>query len=318
MTSPQNLLRVGALPSPLPSPLPTVEPALKILILSDLHLPINPEASRRIVENRAYLGQMDFAVLLGDQCGSFATEKEYAAVDRFVRELKVPYTAINGNHEFYFQTPESDDPAKRHWTETSPQEKREKLARFRHFFGLDGLWRAWHTPLGSFIFLGLDDVENHKTESLSAAQYEFFEASLAVAPHLPAWVFCHAPLMLGRRLGMVYYDEERSACVEPQSSAREKIENRAAPLFWMSGHIHLRADHPLFPAYAITPNVWQVHCPDSWGYSRWLREQHSPQRHGELYSRHLEINQDEVTFVTYDHWKREETARQTITLKSTP
>jgi hypothetical protein len=61
---------------------------------------------------------------------------------------------------------------------------------------------------------------------------------------------------------------------------------RAAPVFWMSGHIHLRPDHYLFDAYLAAPNVWQVHCPDSWGYSRWMREQIVPQRHRELFSRH--------------------------------
>jgi len=312
MNFPQTVLRAGVLPSAMPLENST----LKILILSDLHLPVNPEASRQIAQNKNLLRSMDLIVLLGDQCGSFGTEREYAAIDRFVRELEKPYTAINGNHEFYFQTPETNDPAKYHWTETSPDEKRAKLARFQEFFSLDSLWGAWHCPLGAFIFLGLDDVENHKTESLSAAQYEFLESSLNVAPHLPAWVFCHAPLMLEKRLDMVYYDEERSACVEPQGAAREAMTNRASPVFWMSGHIHLRPDHPLFPPYQAAPNIWQIHCPDSWGFSRWLREQRSPQRHGELYSRHLEITSDTVTFVTHDHWKREDISRQTIDLKS--
>jgi hypothetical protein len=160
--------------------------------------------------------------------------------------------------------------------------------------------------------LGLDDCENHKPESLSAAQQKFLETELRVRPDVPAFVFCHVPLMFDERLDMTYYDETRTACFEPQTSTREALQNRAAPVFWMSGHIHLRPDHYLFNAYTIAPHVWQVHCPDSWGYSRWVREQTAPQRHSELYSRHLEISRESLTLIAHDHKRREDIGRQEI------
>jgi hypothetical protein len=108
---------------------------------------------------------------------------------------------------------------------------------------------------GEFFLLGLDDCENHKPESLSAAQQKFLETELRVRPDVPAFVFCHVPLMFDERLDMTYYDETRTACFEPQTSTREALQNRAAPVFWMSGHIHLRPDHYLFNAYTIAPCV---------------------------------------------------------------
>lgn len=300
---------------PAPSLLNIEETAevVRILPLSDLHLPHNPEASRRITANQDYLRRMDMVVLLGDQCGSFGTEKEYGAVQNFIKQMNRPYTAINGNHEFYFVSPpEEQGRAGNFWAELDPEGKAEKLVRFCEFFGLESLWRAQHTHLGSFIFLGLNDVEKAKPETLTAAQWAFLETELAVAPDKPAFVFCHAPLMIEQRLDMVYYDEERTACVEAVGSARAALTERQAPVFWMSGHIHLRPDHYLFNAYLSGPNVWQVHCPDSWGYSRWQREQIVPQRHSELYSRHLEITRENVTLTVFDHWKRQEIAHQIV------
>lgn len=285
-----------------------------LLPLSDLHLPTNPEAARKILENRAYLRRMDWVVLLGDMVGSYGTAREYRAVDSFVRQLERPYTAINGNHEFYFAEPRrGQDEHGGLWQGNTVADKARQLEKFRRFFGLENLWRAAHTPLGSFIFLGLDDVENHKVESLSAAQLDFLEEQLRVAPNAPAFVFCHAPLMLDARLDLEYYEPQRTACIEPQGAARATLQERAAPVFWMSGHIHLHPDHYLFDAYLLAPGVWQVHCPDSWGFSRWKREHSVPQRHKGLFSRHLEIARDNLTLVTHDHLRRQDIAHQTIT-----
>jgi hypothetical protein len=191
--------------------------------------------------------------------------------------------------------------------------KAKQLQKFREFFGFASLWRVAHHPLGTCIFLGLDDTKNSKVESLSDAQLEFLAAELRAAHDRPVFIFCHAPLMLRQRLDMVYYDDQRTACVEITGELRELMETRTLPTFWISGHIHLRPDHYLFPAYNLGSHVWQIHCPDSWGYSRWTREQYKPQRHKQLFSRHLEIRKNELALVTHDHIQRSDVARQTIT-----
>ncbi len=149
-----------------------------LLPLSDLHLPTNPEAARKILENRAYLRRMDWVVLLGDMVGSYGTAREYRAVDSFVRQLERPYTAINGNHEFYFAEPhQGQDEHGALWQENAVADKARQLEKFVASSAWKTCGARAHTPLGSFIFLGLDDIENHKVESLSAAQLDFLKSN---------------------------------------------------------------------------------------------------------------------------------------------
>jgi 3',5'-cyclic AMP phosphodiesterase CpdA len=288
-----------------PASLPETCDVLKILPLSDLHLKAKPAATELLVANEEYLARMDFVQLLGDQVATYGTHDEYAHLQNFVRRLPRPYGAINGNHEFYFQVHDEDSGNNgRLWNEASVEEKQSQLDKFKTFFGYETLWRAEKNHLGTFVFLGLDNVAQTKPETLSTPQLAFLAAQLLEAQDEPVYVFCHAPLYLDTRLDLTYYDDERTACVELGGVLRELLESRRAPLFWMSGHIHLRPDHYLFAPYQIKPNVWQIHCPDSWGYSRWAREHITPQRHEGLFSRHLEIERERVTFVSHDHIAR--------------
>jgi hypothetical protein len=58
--------------------------------------------------------------------------------------------------------------------------------------------------------------------------------------------------------------------------------------------------------------VWQIHCPDGLGYSRWSREQVKPEMHDGLFSRHMEIERQQVKLVTRDHVAKKDIAAQTI------
>jgi len=296
-----------------PSPVPAAREVLKVLPLSDLHLSACPSATEKIISNADYFARMDHVVLLGDMVGAYGTDGEYLELAKFIRKIQKPYSAINGNHEFYFRVYHENSPNyKRLWTEGTPDEKTSQLEKFTSFFGMESLWKMEKNELGVFIFLGLDGVDRYKAETLSEAQLNFLEAALSQSQNTPTYVFCHAPLYLDRRLDMDYYDNERTACVELKGVLRELMEARRAPLFWMSGHIHLRPDHYLFPPSQLKPNVWQIHCPDSWGYSRWAREHVIPQRHEGLFSRHLEIEPNRATFVAHDHHLQQDIARETV------
>jgi hypothetical protein len=302
-------MRVSILPSLIPNSLDL----LRILVLSDLHLNVKPAATQLLYSDQEYLKQMDYIVLLGDQTPAWGTDEEYCLVDDFIAQLPRPYGAINGNHEFFFEVIYDDSlPAGRVFNQASPFFKSQRLEKFRNFFGYEKLWRAQRTPLGVFIFLGLDDIEHSRPEALSTPQQEFLETELRKSHNEPVYIFCHAPLSLGRRLDLTYYEETRTACIELAQPLRELCQSRRAPLFWMSGHIHLRPDHYLYPAYQLADQVWQVHCPDSIGYSRWTREQIKPEFHDELYSRSLEISRNKVALRTRDHVAREDIAWQVI------
>lgn len=296
-----------------PSALPQNSDRLTVLPLSDLHLP--KPAARIILENRAYLDRMDYVVLLGDMVRCYGTDTEYEAVRGFIGGLGRPYTAVSGNHEWYFEAFEEDSGIYGEvWAEAPDGQQRASLAKFQRFYGVDSLWRSHSSPLGHFVFLSLDRVEVTKQECLSDAQLEFLAGEIERAGDRPLFVWCHAPLMLGCRLDMTYYDDTRTACIELGGEVRRALERRKAPTFWMSGHIHLHPDHYLFPPYRCSGpesqgSVWQIHCPDSWGYGRWQRSQHIPMLYQGLFSRHLEIDGQGVTFVMHDHLQQKDTAQ---------
>lgn len=299
--------------SPAPSSIPPTNDLLKVLPLSDLHLKARPSATEVLVANRDYLSSMDYIVLLGDMVATYGTDDEYSVLRNFIQQLPCPYGAINGNHEFYFEVhDEASGNNGKYWREASYEEKQSQLEKFKSFFGYNTLWRAENNTLGTFLSLSIDDIAQRKPETLTAQQLAWLETQLRQSTNKPVYVFCHAPLYLDKRLDMTYYDNERTACVELNGVLRELCESRCAPLFWISGHIHLRPDHYLYPAYELKPNVWQIHCPDSWGYSRWAREHLIPQRHDGLFSRHLEIEPHHLTLVTHDHFTKADIARQVI------
>ena len=285
-----------------PSSMPDNADILRIAPISDLHLP--KAESRFISGNRAWLDSMDFVVLLGDMVRCYATEIEYNAVRSFVDEMARPYSVISGNHEWYFRNfDENSGLYGEVWEEAVDEEQRAALERFRAFYGVKSLWRSFDLTLGRFVFLSLDKVESHKQEALSSAQLEWLHGEIEAAEEKPLFCFCHAPLMLESKLDIVYYEDTRSGCVELEGALKEALLKRRAPTFWMSGHVHLHPEHPLFAPYKCGGNVWQIHCPDSWGYGRWTREHTFPQRYEGPFGRWLEIDERSVTFWTHDHRK---------------
>ena len=288
---------VAVAPSPL---LPgATDGRLYILPLPDLHLP--KSASAAILDNRAYLERMDYAVLLGDAVSCYGTDREYGEVNRFLNALGLPYTPVSGNHEWFFRVFDDDSGLYGDvWAEADAAEQRDNLRRFQAFYEVAPLWRSWSHALGHFVFLSLDGAGTGKQESLSEPQLEFLALELETARDRPLYVFCHAPVMLDQRLDLVYYDHERTGCVELLGQLKARLTKREAPTIWISGHVHLRPDHYLFAPYRAGGNVWQIHCPDGWGYGRWMREQYVPKRYPGLYTRHLEIDAGGVDLVAHD------------------
>ena len=288
--------------SPNPSPLPQNAGKLRILPLTDLHLP--KPAGAVITANRALLDAIDYVVLLGDMVSAYGTDREYAAVREFIDKLDKPYTAVMGNHEWHFEEFREDSGSYGTvWNAADAAEQREKVEKFRRFYGLDDLWRAFDSPLGRFVFCSLYGIEQWKQETLGDEQSHWLLEQMRGAGDRPLFVFCHAPLMLNHRLDMTYYDD-RTGCVEPQGELKRALLKRIAPTFWMSGHVHLHPDHYLTEPYKAGGQVWQIHCPDSWGYGRWRREQHVPENYAGPYSRVLEIDSTGVTFLSYSHTTR--------------
>ena len=292
--------------SPAPSPLPQNAERLRILPLSDLHLP--KPAGAIITANRALLDSIDYVVLLGDMVSSYATDREYEAVREFVENLNRPYTAVTGNHEWHFEEFDEDSGLYGEvWNSADSAEQRANIEKFQRFYGLTDLWRSFDSPLGRFVFCSLYGIGEAKQETLGDEQSRWLLEQIEGAGTQPLFVFCHAPLMLENRLDMTYYDE-RTGCLEPQGELKSALLQRGAPTFWMSGHVHLHPDHYLSKPYLAGGNVWQIHCPDSWGYGRWLRIQHCPERYDGPFSRVLQIDKKGVDFITHYHRTQDDVA----------
>ncbi len=285
--------------SKIPSPLPQNADRLRILPLTDLHLP--KPAGAVITANRALLNSIDYVVLMGDMVSAYATDREYEAVREWIENLDKPYTAVVGNHEFHFEEFNEDSGLYGDvWNSADIAEQRTNIEKFRRFYGLDDLWRAFDSPLGRFVFCSLNGIGEPKQETLDDEQSHWLTEQICTANEKPLFIFCHAPLMLNARLDMTYYDD-RTGCVEPQDDLKRALLEREAPTFWMSGHVHLHPDHYLTPPYQAGGNVWQIHCPDSWGYGRWRRDQHVPEKYDGPFSRVLEIDKSGVSFITHAH-----------------
>ena len=292
--------------SQLPTFLPQNAEKLRILPLTDLHLP--KPAGAIITANRALLNSIDYVVLLGDMVSAYATDREYEAVREFVENLDEPYTAVVGNHEFHFEEFGEDSGLYGEvWNSADIAEQRANIEKFRRFYGLEKLWRAFDSPLGRFVFCSLDGIGETKQETLSDEQSRWLLDQICTSDDRPLFIFCHAPLMLNHRLDMTYYDD-RTGCVEPQGELKSALLEREAPTFWMSGHVHLHPDHYLAKPYKAGGNVWQIHCPDSWGYGRWRREQHVPEIYDGPFSRVLEINKTGVTLISHSHREQRDVA----------
>lgn len=317
-------------PSPLPSP--DSNGKLRILMLSDLHLP--KRESEVILANREFLDRHDFAVLLGDMTGCYGTDREYQATAELIEKLRVPYRPITGNHEWYFELYNEDDSLfGMVWSKAQPEHQRAQLEKFENFYSLDSRWHAEDNELGVFVFLSIDEVKGAhlegrhghlqyaspspgQPENLTEEQWDFLELQIRRAGERPLFIFCHAPLMLERRLDMVYYDELRTGCLEFSGDLLKFMVRRSAPTFWISGHVHLRPDHYLSVPYRCGGNVWQIHCPDSWGYGRWNRDQWVPQRYEGLFSKHLVIDEQGVRITAHDHRAQRDTYTHHISFKS--
>lgn len=283
-----------------PSFLPEKAEKLTIWPLSDLHLP--RAQSQIVLRNRPFAKRADLVVFLGDMVRAYATEREYQAVRAFVESLNRPFRPICGNHEWYFEEfSENSAFYGEIWNQASNAEQRAKLRRFLNFWGLETLWSAQNHDLGHFVWLSLDSVETQKQEVLSAPQLDFLSEQLEIAGEKPLFVFCHAPVLIENRLDLIYYEPERSACIELESDLKTRFLKRAAPTFWMSGHIHLQPNHHLFPPYSSGGNVWQIHIPDTAGYGRFARHHHLPRQYEGAFSRLLEIDARGVSFLTHDH-----------------
>ncbi len=210
---------------------------LRILVLSDMHLPHGESRISSLIEKGDLLARHDIVVLLGDSTASYGTKGEYDRVAKLLARLPLPYLVVNGNHE---------------------------------------------TRNAALLLLGVDEIEKGTTRAL-------------VYPGNEAWI-------ADQRIDAVkYYEPGRRPYYLPSNAIRERLRGRTKPNFWVSGHVHFQPSYPLSEPYLTDDGVWQIHCPDCFGFGRredtWI-----PSVHNDFHFRSIELSADRLVCTTYDAW----------------
>jgi hypothetical protein len=128
----------------------------------------------------------------------------------------------------------------------------------------------------------------------------WFEGVLDAMEGVPLLVFCHFPLVAAAMDEIRYYEPGRKPCYVPRPGVRTRLSRRKLPTFWFSGHVHFRPPHALSVPYLTEDRVWQIHCPDSWGFGRSDNDNWRPQHYDGLFVKTLHLDRQYLCVVTTD------------------
>ncbi len=276
---------------------------LRILILSDLHIPFGPAQKQMLLADRAFLEDHDWVVLLGDMTACYGTPGEYAHVREFIHALDRPYNVVNGNHEFCFAPIDDHDEAYgKRFEKSTPEVQCAQLERFESFYRLPSRFQMSQHPLASFCLLGVDTLGEGGCALLNAEHEAWLAQSLTElqANPDPLLIFCHYPLMDPRLDQIRYYKPGHRPYYAPSSRVSRALAKRSAATFWFSGHVHFAPGHPLWEPYQTEQGIWQIHCPDGWGFGRPDDENWRPAHHDDLFVRSLVLEPHRLTVRTID------------------
>jgi hypothetical protein len=274
---------------------------LRILVVADLHIPLGEVQKTLLLRDREWLSSHDWVILLGDMTACYGTPGEYRSVDAFIHTLDRAYSVVNGNHEFSFVPCEdgSVDYGKR-WEPSPPEVQRSQLERFEAFYQIDSRFQACRHALAGLCLLGIDGIGQLTNGLLNPEHETWFERVLDSMKDSPMLIFCHFPLATQAMNAIRYYEPGRVPCYIPNAAIRNSLAHRQQPTFWFSGHVHFRPSHPLSAPYKTEVGVWQIHCPDSWGFGRQDNERWRPEHYDGLFAKTLELDCQHLHIITTD------------------
>lgn len=285
----------------LPVPINILKGNYRVLVLPDLHIPIDMDL-KEIILNSTIFKEIDYVILLGDNVACYGNDKEYELLNGFIKRMGKPYSAVNGNHEFMFEVIDSkSENYGSIWKPNDSTGRKVQLEKFYNFFGLKD--RYWYEKVADilYIFLTLGRPESEKIEILPAGCEEFLNGlynRIKEAKYF--FIFCHAPLKGSEIDGFKYYADDADPFLHLSEDIKKTIENSGIPTFWFSGHIHLNYNHPMSVVRKVNKNLYQVNCPPSWKFSRRDIDDIVPKRHEEFSS--LIIKKEEKIKLKIFEW----------------
>ncbi len=272
----------------------------KILVLPDLHIPIDMDLKKIILQSDI-IKSIDYVILLGDNVACYGNDKEYEFLNEFLKNLKKPYSVVNGNHEFMFEVQEyNSETYGKVWKPSNEENRKKQLEKFYNFFNLRK--KFWSEKVDDivYIFLTIGKAENEKTEVLPDGSEEFIIENYKKVKGEYFFIFCHAPLKGSEIPGFKYYSDDGDPFIYLSKNTLSIMEN--SKTYWFSGHIHLSYSHPMSLIRRINKNLYQVNCPPSWKFSRKSLEDIVPKRYEEFTSLIIERNKV-IKFKIFDWFK---------------
>lgn len=283
----------------------------RILILSDLHIPIDMELKEMVV-NSELIKKIDYVILPGDNVACYGNDYEYQMVNKFIEKLNKPYTAVNGNHEFMFKVQKyNSENYGKIWERTDKEERKKQIEKFYNFFHIKTPF--WSEKLDDilYIFFTIGDFKKEKIEVLPEKSEEFLVEKMKKYKNNieKTFIFCHAPLKGSAINGFKYYDENGDPFVYLKDKTLNFIDEMEIPVYWFSGHIPLHPSHPMAIIRKVRKYIFQVNCPPSWKFSRKSLEDIVPKRYDDFYSLIIEINRSENKLLLFN-WKKKKSVKE--------
>ncbi|WP_462332362.1 metallophosphoesterase family protein [Schwartzia sp. (in: firmicutes)] len=269
-----------------------------IVLLSDLHLPWRRksfpeikqqtyiwEQKQKLIANINSWEDVDEVALLGDLAARYGKEYEFACVDEFLSEIKAPWYAVAGNHDYAYR----DDPGPDGSLQRGTYEERcRKLAAFTRRYNLPDVYYARTVGRYRLLYLAPDACTSKNIE-LSDAQLSWMEKEISANQDKTMLFFCHAPLM-GTLRNYWKKINTPSMTAQPEGKLKAVLASCPKGSLWLSGHTH-------------TPPTNDSYADDSVNrFNDNLVDIHNPTMDAKtLYSNSLYLYEDHTVIRTYDH-----------------
>lgn len=272
----------------------------RIVLISDLHLPWRsknfPDAAvgekifaqkKKMLNDIKSWSDVKEATLLGDFPARYGNEEEFLSVDKFLKEISVPYYIAIGNHDYaYREKPKTNGKLER----GTHKEQIKKLNAFKKRYNMPALYYARTIGKYRLVYLAPDACGKLSVE-LSKTQLEWLKKEIATHNEHPMIFFCHAPLM--GTLEKYHKSINRpNSTAQPDDTLSEILKDAPKSSLWVSGHTHTPATNPSFANDAINR------------YNEKIVNIHNPTLDGNgLWTNSLYLYDDKIVVKTYDHLK---------------
>ena len=269
----------------------------RIVVLSDVHLPVRPEvtdparrqriiaAKDKVVEDiNSWKDVLQIAVI-GDLAAGFGTDQERAYAAQYFSRLDKPLSIVLGNHDYIYE-----DTLSRFGTRVRGDAslRETKIRKFRETFSLNEVYYSRQVGRYLLVFLSTDSLDSGQLTQMSEEQLTWLRRVLSGNVGKPTIIFFHAPLK-----GTVSnYRESVNTpdfIAQPEKPIAQILRDNPQIFLWVSGHNHTPATQSDF---AAPINVWE---------GRVTNIHNADMDRETIWTNSLYLYRDKVVIKTFDH-----------------